>query len=81
MDIYKHTNNTYIWIWVIMNKPCFERNKDPAKRLQHDPVKAWRMVWGGAGGGGGANNQTEIYIAQWEQSQFGRFQILVRVEN
>ena len=35
-----------------MNKPCFERNKDPAKRLQHDPVKAWRMVWGGAGGGG-----------------------------
>ena len=36
-----------------MNKPGFERNKDPAKRLQHDPVKAWRMVWGGAGGGEG----------------------------
>ena len=67
-----------------MNKPCFERNKDPAKMLQHDPVKAWRMVcvcvcWGG--GGGGANNQTEIYISQWEQSQFGLFQILGRVEN
>ena len=35
----------------------------------------------GRGGEGGANNLTEIYIAQWEQSQFGRFQILVRVEN